>query len=56
MRWPVLAIGGVLAALALLPFVNLAVPVLGTAAMTHLFHRAGATRAAVRPRAVSRGA
>jgi len=35
----VLAVGAVLAGLALLPFVNLLVPVLGTAAMTHLLHR-----------------
>jgi CysZ protein len=36
----VLAAGGVLAALALVPGLNLLVPVLGTAAMTHLLHRA----------------
>ena len=35
----VLAAGGVLAALALVPGLNLLVPVLGTAAMTHLLHR-----------------
>jgi uncharacterized protein involved in cysteine biosynthesis len=39
MRWSVLAVGGVLAALSLVPLVNLLVPVLGTAAMTHLLHR-----------------
>jgi len=36
---PVLALGGVLAAMALVPGLNLLVPVLGTAAMTHLLHR-----------------
>lgn len=36
---PVLGIGAVLAAIALIPVVNLIVPVLGTAAMTHLLHR-----------------
>ena len=35
----VLGIGAVLAAIALIPVVNLIVPVLGTAAMTHLLHR-----------------
>lgn len=35
----VLGIGAVLAAMALVPFLNLLVPVLGTAAMTHLLHR-----------------
>jgi uncharacterized protein involved in cysteine biosynthesis len=39
MRWSVLSVGGVLAALSLVPLVNLLVPVLGTAAMTHLLHR-----------------
>jgi uncharacterized protein involved in cysteine biosynthesis len=39
MRWSVLVVGGVLAALSLVPLVNLLVPVLGTAAMTHLLHR-----------------
>lgn len=39
LRWSVLAVGGVLAALSLIPFINLLVPVLGTAAMTHLLHR-----------------
>ncbi|PHK96767.1 cysteine biosynthesis protein CysZ [Pseudoroseomonas rhizosphaerae] len=38
-RTEVLALGGVLAALAVVPIANLLVPVLGTAAMTHLFHR-----------------
>jgi uncharacterized protein involved in cysteine biosynthesis len=38
-EFSVLAVGAVLAALALLPFANLLVPVLGTAAMTHLLHR-----------------
>lgn len=38
----VLALGGVLAAMALLPGINLLVPVLGTAAMTHLLHRGNA--------------
>ncbi|MCQ4160183.1 EI24 domain-containing protein [Roseomonas sp. GC11] len=38
-RVEVLAIGGALAALAAVPFANLLVPVLGTAAMTHLLHR-----------------
>ena len=36
---PVLGIGAVLAALSLVPVLNLFVPVLGTAAMTHLLHR-----------------
>ena len=35
----VLGVGGVLAGLAMLPGVNLLVPVLGAAAMTHLLHR-----------------
>jgi len=35
----VLGIGAVLAAIALIPVVNLIVPVLGTAAMTHLLHK-----------------
>jgi CysZ protein len=35
----VLGTGGVLAAIALIPGLNLIVPVLGTAAMTHLLHR-----------------
>ncbi len=43
LRWqrevPVLGIGGILAAMALVPGLNLLVPVLGTAAMTHLLHR-----------------
>ncbi|WP_159992683.1 EI24 domain-containing protein [Roseomonas sp. 18066] len=39
-RSQILAIGAALAALALVPVVNLLVPVLGTAAMTHLLHRA----------------
>jgi len=47
MRGPVLVLGGFLALLALVPVVNLTVPVLGTAAMTHLLHRA-------RPDAVQR--
>lgn len=38
-RFSVLAVGGVLAGFALIPFMNLLVPVLGTAAMTHLLHR-----------------
>ena len=39
-RWAsVLAVGGALAALAAVPIANLLVPVLGTAAMTHLLHR-----------------
>jgi uncharacterized protein involved in cysteine biosynthesis len=42
-RWPVLAVGGVLAALALVPVANLLVPILGTAAMTHLLHRSTST-------------
>ncbi len=37
----VLGLGGVLAGLALVPFANLLVPVLGGAAMTHLLHRTG---------------
>jgi uncharacterized protein involved in cysteine biosynthesis len=35
----VLALGAVLAAMAMVPLLNLVVPVLGTAAMTHLLHR-----------------
>lgn len=38
-EWRVLGLGAVLATLALVPIVNLLVPVLGTAAMTHLLHR-----------------
>jgi uncharacterized protein involved in cysteine biosynthesis len=37
---PVLLVGGLLAAISLVPGLNLLVPVLGTAAMTHLLHRA----------------
>jgi CysZ protein len=44
LRWrrefPVLGIGAILSAMALVPGLNLLVPVLGTAAMTHLLHRA----------------
>ncbi|WP_043341079.1 EI24 domain-containing protein [Belnapia moabensis] len=36
---PVLLIGAIMAALSLVPGLNLLVPVLGTAAMTHLLHR-----------------
>jgi uncharacterized protein involved in cysteine biosynthesis len=39
LRGSILMIGGVLAALSLVPFLNLLVPILGTAAMTHLLHR-----------------
>ena len=43
LRWqrefPVLGIGALLSAMALVPGLNLLVPVLGTAAMTHLLHR-----------------
>jgi uncharacterized protein involved in cysteine biosynthesis len=35
----VLGVGAVLAGIALIPGLNLIVPVLGTAAMTHLLHR-----------------
>ena len=38
-RGAVYTVGGVLAAVAAVPFLNLLVPVLGTAAMTHLLHR-----------------
>ncbi|MBD0272870.1 MAG: EI24 domain-containing protein [Acetobacteraceae bacterium] len=38
---PVLAIGAVLAGASLVPVLNLLVPVVGTAAMTHLLHRNG---------------
>lgn len=38
---PVLVAGGVLAAMALVPGLNLLVPAVGTAAMTHLLHRRG---------------
>lgn len=37
-QWRVLVAGGVLAGLALLPVVNLLVPVLGAAVVTHLLH------------------
>ena len=37
----VLGVGAVLAGISLIPIVNLIVPVLGTAAMTHLLHRTG---------------
>ncbi len=36
---PVLVLGAVLAAMTLVPVLNILVPVLGTAAMTHLLHR-----------------
>ena len=38
---PVLVLGGLLAAMALVPGLNLLVPVLGTAVMTHLLHQSG---------------
>ena len=38
---PVLGIGAVLAGVSLVPVLNLFVPVVGTAAMTHLLHRNG---------------
>lgn len=38
--WRVLGAGAVLAAMSLVPGLNLLVPVLGTAVMTHLLHRA----------------
>ena len=38
-EFSVFAVGAVMAALAVVPFANLLVPVLGTAAMTHLLHR-----------------
>jgi uncharacterized protein involved in cysteine biosynthesis len=44
----VLALGAVLAAMAMVPLLNLLVPVLGTAAMTHLLHRANGSGAASR--------
>ena len=37
-----LGVGAVLAAISLIPVLNLVVPVLGTAAMTHVLHRNGA--------------
>ena len=40
LRWPIWAVGGVLALAALVPVLNLVVPVWGTAAMTHLLQRA----------------
>ncbi len=46
-RGGVYAVGGVLAAFAAVPVLNLFVPVLGTAAMTHLLHRGSAAAAAV---------
>jgi uncharacterized protein involved in cysteine biosynthesis len=39
LRLSVLALGAVLAALSAVPLLNLLIPVLGTAAMTHLLHR-----------------
>jgi CysZ protein len=39
LRLPILGLGAVLAAASAVPLLNLMVPVLGTAAMTHLFHR-----------------
>ena len=44
MRWSVLTVGGALAALSLVPLANLLVPVIGTAAMTHLLHRGARVR------------
>lgn len=38
-EFSVLVVGGAMAGMALVPFANLLVPVLGTAAMTHLLHR-----------------
>ncbi|MBI0534022.1 cysteine biosynthesis protein CysZ [Roseomonas sp. KE2513] len=38
-EFSVFAVGAVMAGLAVVPFANLLVPVLGTAAMTHLLHR-----------------
>ena len=38
-EFSVFAVGAVMAGMALVPFANLLVPVLGTAAMTHLLHR-----------------
>ncbi|MFC7551678.1 cysteine biosynthesis protein CysZ [Pseudoroseomonas wenyumeiae] len=45
MRWSVLTVGAALAALSLVPLANLLVPVIGTAAMTHLLHRGRYVRA-----------
>lgn len=45
----VLALGGLLAGMALVPGLNLLVPVLGTAAMTHLLHRSGPAGAGAPP-------
>jgi len=39
--WPVYGLGAALTALALVPGLNLLVPVLGAAAATHLLHRSG---------------
>lgn len=44
-RSAIWSLGGALAALAAVPLLNLLVPVLGTAAMTHLLHRSQAGRA-----------
>ena len=38
-RWVVVAVGAVLAAAALVPLLNLLVPVIGTAAMVHVLHQ-----------------
>ncbi len=46
LRWPIWAVGGVLALAALVPVVNLFVPVWGTAAMAHLMQRAKPAREA----------
>lgn len=44
-----LILGGIVTALFLLPFLNLLAPVLGAAAVTHLYHRRNAGINAVRP-------
>lgn len=50
-RSAIWALGGALAAMAAVPLLNLLVPVLGTAAMTHLLHRADPASKAVQSRA-----
>jgi uncharacterized protein involved in cysteine biosynthesis len=46
-RWPVLAQGGIMAAAAYLPVMNLLLPILGTAAMVHVLDSALSQMAAI---------
>lgn len=54
-RSEIWGLGAVLAALAAVPLLNLLVPVLGTAAMTHLLHRSGGVEAGAGAPVDSRG-